>query len=272
MSSQSQHNDKVVIVTGGASGIGKEICNYLAKRGSSVVVADLNFSSAEEVVSTIISTGGKAIASKVDVGKQTEVESLITETYKRFGRIDVLFNNAGIGLNGEFQDTNLEQWNWIMAVNFWGTIYGCHAVYPIMMKQGFGQIINVSSLAGLMPAGLLTSYTAAKHAVVGFSLSLRAEARQYGIKVNALCPGFIETPIHDASPNVSAYLNSEKNKRNKNKFPRPEDCIGSMMRGVHRDKAIIISPRKHKVYWWLYRLAPALVPHIWSRIIRYLKK
>ena len=123
-----------------------------------------------------------------------------------------------------------------------------------------------------MPEGLMTSYAASKHSVVGFTLSLRSEAIQYGIKVNALCPGFIETPIHGASPNVSDFLNSEKNKRSPNKYPTAKECIKQMMKGIEKNKAIIIAPYKHKIYWWFYRMFPGLIPIMWMKIIEYLKK
>lgn len=265
-------NNKVAIVTGGASGIGKEICLSLAKKGVNVVIADLNFELAKEVESIIIQNGGKAKATKIDVSNYADFEAMIQDVFKLHSKIDLLISNAGIGINGEFQDMNLDDWKRIFDTNFWGVLYGTYVVYPIMMKQGFGQIVNVSSLAGLLPAGLMTSYVASKHAVVGFTLALRSEAKQYGIKVNALCPGFIETPIHDASPNVSDFLNSDKNKRPKNKYPTAKECVNLMIRGIERDKAIIISPYKHKVYWWLYRLFPSLIPIMWTKVIKYLKK
>jgi NAD(P)-dependent dehydrogenase (short-subunit alcohol dehydrogenase family) len=269
-----QFENKVAIVTGGASGIGKAICVYLASHGATVIIADCNLNGAKETESFITSNGGYGKTVYADVSNPKDVESLIISTVKEFGQIDFLFNNAGIGINGEFQDMNLEQWKRIMDVNFWGTIYGCYYVYPIMMKQGFGHIVNVSSLAGLMSGGLMTSYSASKHAVVGFSLTLRAEAKQYGIKVSALCPGFLETPIHKVTPNVSEFLNSEKNKKVNAcmKYPTAEDCINQMMRGVRRNKAIIVSPKKHKMFWWMYRLFPGAIPMMWTMIIKHMKK
>ncbi len=264
--------DKVAIVTGAASGIGREICFFLARSDAKVVIADKDYKGAREVEKTIHLEGGRGKAVKTDVTKAEEVETLIKETVERDKKIDLMINNAGIGINGEFKDMNLGQWRKIFDVNFWGVLYGNYYVYPVMIKQGFGQIVNVSSLAGLMPGGLMTSYNASKHSVVGFTLSLRSEARQYGIKVNALCPGFIETPIHDASPNVSAYLNSEKNKRPPNKYPTAEKCVPGMMKGIKKDKTIIVAPYYHKIFWWLYRLFPGLIIFMWKMIIAHLKK
>jgi NAD(P)-dependent dehydrogenase (short-subunit alcohol dehydrogenase family) len=264
--------NKVAIVTGGASGIGREICLYLAKRGAIVVIADINSKAICETANEVKTLGAKCLVKSVDVAKQADVENLVQETKKLFGRIDVMINNAGVGVDGEFKDMTLSHWEKVININLWGVIYGTYAVYPLMMEQGFGQIVNVSSLAGLIPGGLMTSYVATKHAVVGFTLSLRAEAFQYGIKVNALCPGFIETPIHDSTLKVSDYLKSERNHRNKSRFPTAQGCINAIMRGVQRNKAIIVVPGSHKIFWWFYRLCPSLIPYGWMKIIRKLKK
>jgi NAD(P)-dependent dehydrogenase (short-subunit alcohol dehydrogenase family) len=265
------YQNKIAIVTGGASGIGKEICKYLAKRGASVIIADIDQKAANTVARELGKTNANVQAKLVDVSKREEVKKLITDTHAEFGRIDLMINNAGIGLDGEFKDMTLEHWEHVLDVNLWGVIYGTYYVYPIMIRQGFGQIVNVSSIAGLMPGGLMTSYVASKSAVTGFTLSLRAEAYQYGIKVNALCPGFIETPLHDRTLKVSDYLNLEKNQRDKTRFPEAKDSIKSMMRGIEKDRAIIVVPKTQKLYWWAYRLFPGLIPYFWRRMIKKMK-
>lgn len=265
---------KTAIVTGAGSGIGRAIAEYLARNGATVVVTDINIDSANETFNRIIENGGNGLVLQVDVCDVDAVEKMISVTFEKYGRIDFLFNNAGTAINGEFKDMTLEHWHKIMDVNFWGIIYGCRAVYPVMMNQGNGHIINVASFAGLMPGGLMTSYSAAKHAAVGFTLNLRAEAKQYGICVTALCPGYLETPIHASTLNVTDYV-AEHNKKylqKKHNFPKPEDCINHMMRGVMKNKCIVVSPRTQVPFWWLYRLFPSFVPWIWSKIIRSIKK
>jgi NAD(P)-dependent dehydrogenase (short-subunit alcohol dehydrogenase family) len=266
--------NKIAIVTGGASGIGKAICIYLAQHGSKVIIADNNFKMADETASVLSSEGYNGKAVQVDVSNPSEIESLINNTASEYGRIDYLFNNAGISVNGEFQDISLEKWKEVFDVNLWGVIYGCWYVYPVMIKQGSGHIINTSSLAGLIPGGLTSTYSASKHAVVGFSLTLRSEAKLYGIKVSTLCPGYLRTNIQETTPNLSDFMNSEKNKKMNAdmKFLTPEDCINQIMRGVRRNKGIIVSPIKHKICWWLHRLWPGFMPNMFVRIIRYMKK
>jgi short-subunit dehydrogenase len=266
--------NKIAIVTGGGSGIGRSICVYLADRGTHVVVADRNLEGARETESSITSRSGSAEAVQVDVSDPQDVESLIQKTVIDHGRIDFLFNNAGIGVNGEFQDLTMEHLQSVMNINFWGTIYGCRSAYPVMKKQGFGHIINTASLAGLIPGGLTTIYSASKHAVVGFSLTLRSEAKQYGIKVSVLCPGYLRTNIQKTTENVSAFMNSEKNRKMNAdmKFPTPDDCIDQIMRGVRRNRGIIVTPIRHKLYWWIHRIAPEFIPNMFHRIIAMMKK
>ncbi|MEM8965125.1 MAG: SDR family oxidoreductase [Bacteroidota bacterium] len=266
------YNNKVAIVTGGASGIGREMCLYLAQRGSTLIIVDINQEKAEEVAAVAKSLGVPCEAKRVDVTSCSDVDKLVAGVKQDFGRIDLMINNAGIGLDGEFKDMTLAHWKRVIDINLWGVIYGTHFVYPMMIKQGFGQIVNVSSVAGLATGGLMTSYTASKHAVVGLTLGLRAEAYQYGVKVNVLCPGFIETPLHDSTLKVSEYLLWEKNQRDKTRFPTAKDCIKPMMRGIEKNRAIIVAPKSQKIYWWVYRLFPSLIPFFWKRIIKKMKE
>ena len=262
---------KIAIVTGGASGIGKSICKYLANHGATVIIADFRPTVDTDMEFIIKNNLGRMVG--VDVTKKEELESLIQNTTKEYGRIDYLFNNAGVSINGEFVDTSLEQWKKVMDVNLWGVVYGCHYAYPFMKEQGFGHIINTASLAGLIPGGLTACYSASKHAVVGLSECLRSEAKVYGVKVSTLCPGYIRTNIQKTTENVTAYMNSEKNKKmNENmSFPEPDDCVASMMRGVRRNKSVIISPFGHRIYWWLYRLFPSLLPVLFAKIVKFMK-
>lgn len=266
---------KIAVVTGGASGLGKEICGYLAERGATVIIADKNEEAGRAAAADISSRtdAGSAKAALVDVADYGSVKTLFTNVVSEYGWIDYLFNNAGVGINGEFQDMTFDHWRRLIDVNLWGVINGCRSVYPVMMKQGHGHIINVSSLAGLIPGGLMAGYSAAKHAVVGFTLTLRAEAKQYGIKVSALCPGFMQTPIHEASLTVSEFMKQDKFKpKNDGRYPTPEECINRMMRGVVKNKVVIVSPLKHKTYWWLYRVLPGAIPFMWEKIIAHMKR
>lgn len=263
---------KTAVITGGASGIGLALGQTLAERGALVVLADLN-RGALEVASASFPPSQKVRTAWVDVRDPHQVQGLMEGTFRDLGRLDLVVNNAGISVDGEFQDLSLEHWKGVMEVNFWGVLYGCRAAYPLMIRQGGGQIVNTASLAGLIPGGLTSVYSASKHGVVGLSLSLRSEARLYGIRVNALCPGYIQTPIHGSTPLVTEYLRSEKNRKKAAamKVPDAVDCAPAMVRGIERDKGIIFVPNTQRPYWWLHRLNPELIPRFFTGIIRSLK-
>lgn len=251
----------VAVVTGGASGIGLALCRALAQQGATVVVADLDGGAAAAAAAELAGGGAIARAATVDVTDPAAVNRTIEQVCDEFGRIDLLVNNAGISLEGEFPDTTDEQWRRVVDVNLWGVVNGIRAAYPRMIERGSGQIVNVSSLAGLVPTGLMTAYGAAKAAVVGFSTGLRSEAALHGVKVNALCPGYIETPLHQRSEMVTDYLHYQR------RPPREPDAdrhAQLMLRGIARNKAIIVVPALQVPVWWLNRLAPGAMPKLWE--------
>jgi len=190
-------NDATAIVTGGASGIGRAISEELAQRGCDVVLADLQIELAKEVASQIRASGGTATAVKVDVTDFPAMDKLVHATVTRTGRLDYLFNNAGIVIGGGVDHYGIEDWNRVIDVNLRGVVNGVQAAYKIMLAQGFGHIVNTASMAGLMSGPGNVVYTTTKHAVVGLSTSLRAEAASQGVRVSVVCPGVIRTPILD---------------------------------------------------------------------------
>jgi NAD(P)-dependent dehydrogenase (short-subunit alcohol dehydrogenase family) len=189
--------DKAAIVTGGASGIGRALGQELARRGARVVLADINGQSAQAAADAMTTAGGRARAAALDVRDADAVQRLVTETAATDGRLDYMFNNAGIALAGKTRDMTLADWNRLIDVNLRGVVHGVVAAYPVMIAQGFGHIVNTASAAGITPTPGLTGYATTKHAVVGLSTSLRGEAARHGVRVSVLCPGLIDTPIKD---------------------------------------------------------------------------
>jgi len=252
--------EKTAIVTGGASGIGKGLCEALGKYGARVVVADLNAEEARNVAASLKASGGRAEAVTLDVTNEEDVRGLIDETAAKNGKLDYVFNNAGIGIGGEVQDMDLDHWKRIVDVNQWGVVYGTLAAYKVMVKQGSGHIVNTASGAGLVPSPLLTAYSMTKHAVVGLSTGLRAEGAELGVKVSVICPGLIDTPIFDSTE----YVNTTKEVTMsivppKLKAMSATDCARAALRGVARNRGIIPVQAPAYILWWLNRLSPRIM-------------
>jgi NAD(P)-dependent dehydrogenase (short-subunit alcohol dehydrogenase family) len=251
------------IVTGGASGIGRALAEELAKCGCEVVLADLQIELAEQVASEIRVSGGKAKAVKIDVTNFPVMEWLVQETVARTGRLDFIFNNAGIAIGGPINRLGIEDWDQIVGVNLRGVINGIQATYPIMMKQGFGHIINTASMAGLVVGPGNVAYTTTKYAVVGLSKSLRAEAAQMGIRVSVLCPGVIRTPILEGGGKYGKMLVDIPPEELRRMWERlrpmsPNLFAKKVLKSVAKNKAIIVVPSWWKLFWWINRLSPSL--------------
>ncbi|MFX5640099.1 SDR family NAD(P)-dependent oxidoreductase [Acinetobacter baumannii] len=184
------------VVTGAGSGIGRSFAVELAKRGGSVVCADINLEAAEETVKLIEQLGQKAFAVQCDVGQAEQVQALADQAEQLLGHpVTLIINNAGVGLGGKFDEMSLEDWKWCMHVNLWGVIHGCHAFVPKFKKLVYGAIINVASAASYTAAPEMSVYNVTKAGVLALSETLSAELRKFNIKVNVLCPTLVPTNI-----------------------------------------------------------------------------
>jgi NAD(P)-dependent dehydrogenase (short-subunit alcohol dehydrogenase family) len=266
----------VAIITGGASGIGRALGEALVGRGAEVVLADLQSDLAEEVAAKLRASGGKATAKTVDVTDFAAVDALVQETVAGCGRLDYMFNNAGIGIGGEVRYYQIEDWNRVFDVNLRGVANGIQAAYAVMLKQGFGHIVNTASMAGLMPAASVVGYAATKHAVVGLSTSLRIEAAPLGVRVSVLCPGAIQTPILEGGK-YGKMLRPVPPEVQRKQWQRlrpmnPDRFAHKVLRAIARNKAIIIVPAWWKILWWLNRLSPVFGFYIGRKLFESAKK
>lgn len=248
----STYRNNVVVITGGASGIGLALAERFSKLGARIVLADLN---ADAVTRAADSLGCEGYA--VDVRDADAVRALIEGARDRHGSIDLLFNNAGIGQTGLAESFDLQDWRDTIDINVYGVIHGVQAAYPIMLEQGSGHIINTASVAGLFPSPGHVPYVTSKHAVVGLSRSLRAEGASHGVKVTVVCPGIIATPMRrDLSIKGAASPD-----RILSMIPSGipvERCVDRIMRGV-RDNAhtVKITPLTYGLDA-LIRLSPSV--------------
>ena len=251
------YNWKIIVITGGGSGIGRALAEEYGRLGATVVVTDINGTTAQMVATGIVAAGGRAEASVLDVTDAVAFQKLIDNIAIRHSRIDYLFNNAGINIIGEAKDTSLADWRRIVEINLMGVIHGVTAAYPLMIRQGSGHIVNTASISGLAPFPLSVGYNASKYAVVGLTTSLRTEAASYGVRVSCVCPGFIDTPMKDNNQ----YLKIDKKIAIENlpfKLHPVEWCARYIIRNVAKNKPVIIVTPQAKLIALFYRLFPGL--------------
>jgi len=258
---------RIALVTGAASGIGLALSQELADRGATVVLADLDLERNEEAARALCARGAEATARRLDVTDPESVSDVVRDTAARHGRIDYLFNNAGINTVGEALHFCLDDWEHLLSVNVRGVIHGVHAVYPIMVTQGSGHIVNVASLAALVPSPFQVAYATTKHAVLGLSVSLRAEARKYGVRVSAVCPGFIATRMGE----TQRVINVERARVDAAVPLRPYPaarCARDILHGVARNQEIILVTAFARWAYRARRWCPALASAVAGRVGR----
>ena len=254
---------KVAFVTGGASGIGAALTTELVHGGAEVWIADRQIGLAQELAQRLRTVGTPVHTIELDVRDYPSFERAVAEAVRQSGRIDYLFNNAGIGVSGEIDSYTLDDWNDVFDVNLRGVVHGIQAVYPVMIRQRSGHIVNTASMAGLTTTVSQASYTASKHAVVAISRTLRVEAERHGIKVSALCPGVIRTPLltgGEYGRNNMPGVSQEELLKSWEQFrPMAADKFAKrVLRAVLRNDAMIVVPAWWKAWWYLERLSPAL--------------
>ena len=185
-------DDKVTIVTGAGRGIGRGIVEKLAAEGAKVVVSDVDEESARETAGAI---GGGAVGLRADVTSKESVEAMVEEVVDRFGRVDVLVNNAGWDRVEPFLKSNESDWERVIAINLYGTLHCCKAVLPVMVEQEYGKVVNIGSDAGRVGSSGEAVYSAAKGGIISFTKTLAREMARYKINVNCICPGPADTPL-----------------------------------------------------------------------------
>jgi NAD(P)-dependent dehydrogenase (short-subunit alcohol dehydrogenase family) len=195
--------DKVAVITGGASGIGRAVAVRTAAEGMKVVLADIEEPALEATARALTAAGADVLAVVTDVSDASSVQALRDRALQHFGGVHLVHNNAGVGVGGPIWEVTEEEWRWILGVNLWGVVHGISAFVPVLLEQGEGHVVNTASIAGLSSTPGLGPYTATKHAVVAMSESLFKDLRAAGapIGVSVLCPGFVQTGIAQSDRN-----------------------------------------------------------------------
>lgn len=253
----SDFNGKTVIVTGAASGIGRQIALQMGAAGAHIVVTDIT-PEIDEVAAEITSAGGSAVAAKLDVSSRDEVAAVIDRTVADHGRLDYIFNNAGVAIFGEFESVSLDDWDKIIDVNLKGVAYGSKLAWDQMVKQGGGHIINTASVAGLVPVPLQAHYVATKHAIVGMDKTLRIESARHNIHVTTFCPAFIATGMFDTAELHGNLEGTDTRKMVPVKPLGADKAVERLLEGVAKQKPLVITPFYGRLGWWLERYLPPI--------------
>ncbi len=266
--------NKVVVITGAGSGIGRATALAFAREGALVVIADKDEQRLIDVKKEIESLGAKAFIKQTDVSDKSQVEMLAQFVLKEFGRVDILHNNAGVSVGGKIEDTSLEDWAWLLGINLWGVIYGVHYFLPSMIKQGYGHIVNTSSVLGLAATPATGTYSTAKFAITGLSEALRSEVHKHGIGVTTICPGLINTRIV-ADGRINTRGDSRSRRENvvayfKNHGKPPELVAKAVLKAVRKNRAVVPVGMDAWMYWCIKRLSQKLFNRIMILSDRYI--
>lgn len=221
--------NKVAIVTGAASGIGEASARRFAKEGAMVVVADIRHAKAEAVAQAIRDEQGEAISVEVDVADAASVEAMVAAAVAQYGRLDVLFNNAGTLRPGTAVELSVADWDFVMAVNVRSVFLGAKFAVPHMVAQGGGSIINTASISGLHGDGGAICYAASKAAVINLTRALSTDHGPQGVRVNAICPGTIETPPVKRMMAEPVVLERNVNAHALRRLGRPEEIAAAAL-------------------------------------------
>lgn len=266
--------DKVAVVTGAGSGLGRAIAVELAHEGATVVGVDIDTAGLARTSAIAEETGRRCQAKCVDVSAWTQMEAMAREVLDEFGHVDVLVNNAGVGVGGELVDVPVEDFEWIVGINLMGEVYGTRLFLPSMIERRSGHVVNVASLSGLVPLPFHLPYTTTKYALTGFSEALWVELKRHGIGVTLVCPGAVKTNImsHTRTPDVE----NPSQKRFKDSFGRvledrgmqAERAARKMLASVEKGKFLCLVGVEAYALYYMHRFAPGLMRGAVAEIVR----
>ena len=263
----------LALVTGAGSGIGRSTALLLARRGASVLAVDIDEVAAERTAAECREAGSAiAGARRVDVADRPAMEGLAAEVHGTHGPLDVLVNNAGVGLTGRFTDTSLDDWAWIRSINLDGVVHGCALFGPPMLERRRGHVVNVASALGYVATTTEPEYVTTKAGVLALSQCLRADWRREGVGVSTICPGVIDTPIITERTRFRGdQASARKRRRMERVFQRghrPEQVATAIVDAIEHDRAVVPVGWEARAGWLLHRLGPVPLQQLFARGLR----
>jgi NAD(P)-dependent dehydrogenase (short-subunit alcohol dehydrogenase family) len=259
---------RLVLVTGAASGIGRATALACAREGAHLALCDVDEAGLEATAGAARALGRRVLARRVDVADVAQMRAFGEAVHAEHPAVDVLVNNAGVGLGGGFLDTALEDWDWILRINLWGVIHGCHVFLPAMVRRRAGHVVNVASAAAFVASAQLAAYATTKFAVFGLSEALRDELRPHGIGVTAVCPGIIDTAITRTSRMVGPWATPAARETLVRAYRRrgygPDRVAAHVVRAIRRGREVApVSPEA-----WVMYLMKRMAPRLTARMAR----
>lgn len=247
-----------VVITGAGSGLGRAIALKLARRAARILVTDVDLASAEETVRLVGEAGGEGVAFPCDVTRVADLEGAAAEADRRWGGTDILVNNAGVAAAGLIGEQALDDWKWIVGINLWGVIHGCHVFAPRFRERGSGYILNVASAAGFVSLPEMASYNVTKAGVIALSETLSAELGSCGVHVSVACPSFFKTNLMSSFRSPDARQRLMAGNLFKRSPATAEDVAAAALDGLEGQTLYVVPHLDGKLAWRLKRLSPGL--------------
>lgn len=257
---------KTVAITGGASGLGKALALRFARDGWNVAIADVNSQRGEETVLELQKSAADTFYTHCDVRNPAEIMAWRDSIIARWRKIDVVINNAGVATHGAIDRCSEDDWNWVIDINLMGVVRGCKYFTETFKQQGFGHIVNVASMAGLIHSAEMSSYNATKAAVVAISETLRCELKPYGIGVTVVCPGFFQTNLAESTRSPDANAQKMVGKLLATSQISADDIADMIFLAIAHNKYLVTPHPSYRRMWYLKRFLPFLYWRMMDKI------
>ncbi|WP_141732166.1 SDR family oxidoreductase [Oligoflexus tunisiensis] len=264
----AHESGKRVAITGAASGLGRALALHYARQGWKVAIADINDIRGQETQQVILALGVDAFFMHVDVREEASLIKWKDAIVKRWGGLDVIINNAGVAVHGGIDETPSADWEWIIDINLMGVVRGCQIFTSLFKKQGFGHIVNVASIAGLIHSPEMNSYNVTKAGVVALSDTMKSELKQFNIKVSVVCPGFFPTNLTENTRSPNPNIKSVINKLFERSKLKAEDVARIVFEGVQAGRFHILPHKDFAAIWYMKRVSPAFYFWAMERMVR----